>query len=104
VVGHELKSQLMPPKCLALHPPPLLLYSDNSKKAFYKEFKRVVELSDVVIQVLDARDPLACRCPDVERYIRATNPNKKIVLLLNKMGAWGSENNQSLLDRASRRF
>lgn len=28
----------------------------------------------------------ACRCPDVERYIRQTNPNKKIILLLNKMG------------------
>ncbi len=37
-------------------------------------------------QVLDARDPLACRCTDVERYIRQTNPSKKIVLLLNKMG------------------
>ncbi|KAG2453369.1 hypothetical protein HYH02_001593 [Chlamydomonas schloesseri] len=59
--------------------------ADNSRKAFYKEFRRVVELSDVIIQVLDARDPLACRCPDVERYIRSTNPNKKIILLLNKM-------------------
>ena len=58
---------------------------DNSKKAFYREFKKVVELADVVIQVLDARDPLACRCPDVERYIRQTNPNKRIILLLNKM-------------------
>lgn len=36
--------------------------ADNSRKAYYKEFRRVVELSDVVIQVLDARDPLACRC------------------------------------------
>ena len=42
----------------------------------------------VILQVLDARDPLACRCPDVERYIRSTNPNKRIVLLLNKMGEW----------------
>jgi hypothetical protein len=37
-------------------------------------------------QVLDARDPLACRCTDVERYIRQTNPNKRVILLLNKMG------------------
>ncbi|GLI65220.1 hypothetical protein VaNZ11_008701 [Volvox africanus] len=59
--------------------------ADNSRKAFYREFRRVVEASDVIIQVLDARDPLACRCPDVERYIRQTNPNKKIILLLNKM-------------------
>ncbi len=37
------------------------------------------------VQVLDARDPLGCRCPDVERYIRSTSPNKRIILLLNKM-------------------
>ncbi|GLC37214.1 hypothetical protein PLESTB_000992100 [Pleodorina starrii] len=58
---------------------------DNSRKAFYREFRRVVEAADVIIQVLDARDPVACRCADVERYIRQTNPNKKIILLLNKM-------------------
>eukprot|EP00195_Chlamydomonas_chlamydogama_P013468 CAMPEP_0202909350 /NCGR_PEP_ID=MMETSP1392-20130828/49079_1 /ASSEMBLY_ACC=CAM_ASM_000868 /TAXON_ID=225041 /ORGANISM="Chlamydomonas chlamydogama, Strain SAG 11-48b" /LENGTH=620 /DNA_ID=CAMNT_0049599071 /DNA_START=76 /DNA_END=1938 /DNA_ORIENTATION=- len=58
---------------------------DNSRKAFYREFRKVVELADVVIQVLDARDPLACRCPDVERYIRTVNPNKRVILLLNKM-------------------
>lgn len=39
----------------------------------------------LVLQVLDARDPLACRCPDVERFVRRMNPNKKIVLLLNKV-------------------
>lgn len=38
-------------------------------------------------QVLDARDPLGCRCPEVETYIRSISPNKKIILLLNKMGA-----------------
>eukprot|EP00798_Chlamydomonas_sp_ICE-L_P017852 gene17852-24239_t len=58
---------------------------DGSRKAFYKEFRKVVDLADVVIQVLDARDPMSCRCLDVERYIRQNNPNKRIVLLLNKM-------------------
>jgi hypothetical protein len=37
-------------------------------------------------QVLDARDPEGCRCPDVERYVRSLDPGKKIILLLNKMG------------------
>lgn len=40
-----------------------------------------------LIQVLDARDPLGCRCVDVERYVRQISPAKRIVLLLNKMGA-----------------
>jgi len=39
---------------------------------------------------LDARDPLGCRCPDVESYIRSISPNKKIILLLNKMGGYWS--------------
>lgn len=47
----------------------------------------MAEAADVVIQVLDARDPLACRCPEVERYIRSLDPNKKIILLINKIGA-----------------
>lgn len=38
------------------------------------------------LQVLDARDPAGCRCPDVERYVRSLDPNKRIILLLNKMG------------------
>ena len=45
----------------------------------------MVELSDVVIQVLDARDPLACRAPEVERFVRKTNPGKRVILLLNKI-------------------
>jgi len=61
--------------------------ADNSRRHFYKEFKKVVASADVVLQVLDARDPLGCRCADVERYIRSVNPGKKIILVLNKIGA-----------------
>ena len=47
----------------------------------------MVEAADVVIEVLDARDPLSCRCVDVERFIRRAGASKKIILLLNKIGA-----------------
>lgn len=60
-------------------------FVDNSRKSFYKEFTRVVNASDVIIEVLDARDPAGCRCPDVERFIRKVGPSKKIILVLNKI-------------------
>ena len=48
-----------------MYNPNVCTYVDGSRKAYYREFKRVVELSDVVLEVLDARDPLGCRCPQV---------------------------------------
>ncbi|GAB4820326.1 hypothetical protein N2152v2_007372 [Parachlorella kessleri] len=60
-------------------------FSDSSRRAFFKEFVKVVEASDVIIEVLDARDPLGCRCLDVERFVRRSDPTKKIILLLNKI-------------------
>ena len=61
--------------------------ADGSRRAFYKDFVKVVEAADVVIEVLDARDPLSCRCLDVERFVRRAGASKKIILLLNKIGA-----------------
>lgn len=57
---------------------------DNSRKAFYREFKRVVEESDVLLEVLDARDPMGCRAKAVEAAILEKG-GKKIVLVLNKI-------------------
>ncbi|KAF3855851.1 hypothetical protein F7725_016574 [Dissostichus mawsoni] len=47
--------------------------------------KNVVEASDVILEVLDARDPLGCRCPQVEQAVIQSGTNKKIVLVLNKI-------------------
>ena len=59
---------------------------DQSLKAYYREFRRVVEASDVVLEVLDARDPLGCRCPQVEEAVLVSGTNKKLILVLNKIG------------------
>ena len=46
----------------------------------------MIEAADVIIEVLDARDPLGSRCPQVEEAVISRGPNKRIVLLLNKIG------------------
>jgi len=46
----------------------------------------VVAAADVIIEVLDARDPLGSRCQDVERFVRQAGSDKKVILLLNKIG------------------
>ena len=58
---------------------------DGSMRAFYKDFSRVVERSDVIIIVLDARDPQGTRCAEVEQFIRRSGSEKRIILLLNKI-------------------
>ena len=41
-------------------------------------------LSDVVVQIVDARNPLIFRCEDLERYVKEVDQNKINLLLINK--------------------
>ena len=68
-----------------------VLSSDGSRRAYYKEFLKVVEAADVIIQVLDARDPLGSRCKEVERLVLKSGGLKRMVLLLNKIGEQRAE-------------
>jgi nuclear GTP-binding protein len=70
---------------------------EDSKRMYYKEFKKVVEASDVVIEVLDARDPMGCRCPQIEEHIMGYGKKKKLVLLLNKIDLVPKENAEKWL-------
>ncbi|CAF1931165.1 unnamed protein product [Rotaria magnacalcarata] len=58
---------------------------EKSRKTFYREFKKVIDASDIIIEVLDARDPLGCRCSQVEEVVLTSGKNKKLILLLNKI-------------------
>jgi nuclear GTP-binding protein len=61
------------------------LNKEMSRKAYVKELKEVIENSDVILQVLDARDPLSCRSKELESQILSHRDGKKIILVLNKI-------------------
>ncbi|KAK4492430.1 hypothetical protein RD792_003238 [Penstemon davidsonii] len=60
--------------------------ADHSERAFYKELVKVIDASDVILEVLDARDPLGTRCADMEKMLMRSGADKHLVLLLNKIG------------------
>lgn len=59
---------------------------ESSRRAFDKVFKNVTEAADVVLYVLDARDPEGTRSKEVEREIMAADAgSKRLILILNKI-------------------
>eukprot|EP00929_Paragymnodinium_shiwhaense_P108309 TRINITY_DN74627_c0_g1_i1.p1 TRINITY_DN74627_c0_g1~~TRINITY_DN74627_c0_g1_i1.p1 ORF type:complete len:523 (+),score=167.98 TRINITY_DN74627_c0_g1_i1:91-1569(+) len=57
--------------------------AENNRKKFYTEFRKVLGQADIIIEVLDARDPESCRCEQAEKEI--LRAGKKLILLLNKI-------------------
>ncbi|XP_064611694.1 large subunit GTPase 1 homolog [Liolophura sinensis] len=51
---------------------------------FWRQLWRVIERSDVVVQIVDARNPLLFRCADLETYVQEVDPNKVNLILINK--------------------
>ncbi|KAJ1656698.1 GTPase required for pre-60S ribosomal subunit nuclear export and maturation [Dispira simplex] len=57
----------------------------GQSKRIWNELYKVIDSSDVVIHVLDARDPMGTRCPSVEQYLKKEAKHKHLVFLLNKV-------------------
>eukprot|EP00753_Platysulcus_tardus_P000687 PLAT10642.1.p1 GENE.PLAT10642.1~~PLAT10642.1.p1 ORF type:complete len:632 (-),score=331.69 PLAT10642.1:56-1876(-) len=55
----------------------------QTRRAFMKHVRTVVEGSDVILQVVDARDPQGCRAEDVESMIVAAG--KRMIIVVNKV-------------------
>ncbi|KAK6202867.1 nucleolar GTP-binding protein 2 [Scheffersomyces amazonensis] len=60
------------------------IFHKGQSKRIWNELYKVIDSSDVVIHVLDARDPLGTRCESVEKYIRDECPHKHLIYVLNK--------------------
>ncbi|KAF7070213.1 hypothetical protein CFC21_075756 [Triticum aestivum] len=50
----------------------------------WRQLWRVIERSDLLVMVVDARDPLFYRCPDLEVYAKELDEHKRTMLLVNK--------------------
>ncbi|EER10393.1 hypothetical protein Pmar_PMAR026847, partial [Perkinsus marinus ATCC 50983] len=56
------------------------VFKKGTSRRIWQELYKVVDSSDVILEVIDARDPMGTRCQKLEREIRRTRPNKHIVL------------------------
>lgn len=50
----------------------------------WRQLWRVLERSDLVVQIVDARNPLLFRSEDLERYVKHVGARKENLLLVNK--------------------
>ncbi|KAH7333957.1 NUC091 domain-containing protein [Rhizoctonia solani] len=78
------------------------IYAKGTSRRIYGELYKVLDSSDVVIHVLDARDPLGTMCKSVTDYLRKEKAHKQVVLLLNKcdlVPTWVTARYVSLLSK-----
>ena len=50
----------------------------------WKQLWMTVEKGEILFQIVDGRNPLYYRCPDLEKYIKEVDKNKEIILIVNK--------------------
>ncbi|KAK8072724.1 hypothetical protein PG996_006072 [Apiospora saccharicola] len=61
------------------------VFDKGQSKRIWNELYKVIDSSDVLLHVLDARDPLGTRCRSVEKYIKDEAPHKHLIFVLNKV-------------------
>lgn len=57
----------------------------GQSKRIWEELYKVLDSSDVVVMVMDARDPQGTRCKHVEAHLKNNCPYKHLVYVLNKV-------------------
>lgn len=61
------------------------IFAAGQSKRIWNELYKVVDSSDVLLQVLDARDPLGTRSKHIEEFLRKEKPHKHLFFILNKV-------------------
>uniref|UniRef100_A0A8C6UTN8 Nucleolar GTP-binding protein 2 n=1 Tax=Neogobius melanostomus TaxID=47308 RepID=A0A8C6UTN8_9GOBI len=60
------------------------IFKKGQSKRIWGELYKVIDSSDVIIQVLDARDPAGTRSKSIENYMKKEKPWKHLIFVLNK--------------------
>uniref|UniRef100_A0AAR2KZ39 Nucleolar GTP-binding protein 2 n=1 Tax=Pygocentrus nattereri TaxID=42514 RepID=A0AAR2KZ39_PYGNA len=60
------------------------IFKKGQSKRIWGELYKVIDSSDVIIQVLDARDPMGTRSQNIETYLKKEKPWKHLIFVLNK--------------------
>lgn len=60
------------------------IFKKGQSKRIWGELYKVIDSSDVIIQVLDARDPMGTRSKSIETYIKKEKAWKHLIFVLNK--------------------
>merc|ERR1712070_1330600 len=73
----------------------LLLTPFERNLEVWRQLWRVIERSDLVVQIVDARNPLLFRSDDLERYVKEVDKKKRNLLLVNKADMMTLEQRQA---------
>ncbi|KAI1291563.1 NGP1NT domain-containing protein [Xylaria venustula] len=73
--------EMADPLSMAIEP----VFSKGQSKRIWNELYKVLDSSDVVLHVLDARNPEGTRCRAVEQYLKKEAPHKHLIFILNKI-------------------
>ncbi|KAF9260830.1 NGP1NT-domain-containing protein [Marasmius fiardii PR-910] len=60
------------------------IYAKGTSRRIYGELYKVIDSSDVILHILDARDPLGTLCESVLEYMKKEKSHKQVVLVINK--------------------
>ncbi|KAL3997748.1 NGP1NT (NUC091) domain family protein [Acanthocheilonema viteae] len=61
------------------------LFKAGQSNRVWGELYKVIDSSDVVVEVVDGRDPIGTRCLHIEQFLRKEKPHKHLILVLNKV-------------------
>ncbi|KAK4468653.1 hypothetical protein MN116_007838 [Schistosoma mekongi] len=60
-------------------------FKAGRSKRLWNELFKVLDSSDVVLYILDARDPMGTRSPYIEKYLKTEKPHKHFIFIINKV-------------------